>query len=415
MIDQFRKAVQSDNAFHYCTVLRADDAGDARPDGTLEPSIVAPATYAPNVNSKTGEGAGARINVLRLRDHVEIRTVLSSPGAQAHRFKRALREASDEDLDLPLPRVKVAGTATDPLTKVTSPWHLDVLDLPHGATDAYLRYTDQWKTFDPFEMAFTQLDLRDNVTKIYAHCPHMLLVGGWELPNAARQNCRVRSARRSMGSAWLPSTWRSFPTIGSSRWSGFGSRRNGPTPYKGRTIALPEKIVKELRKNSKTNTISRIGLGDIPASGFTSRIVIDYAVAKATISLAGLRQMRFKLGDKYDPAVDLAGRTAAAALGVLMNEVSAPRSGYYLRSGCSSPLHRRHAFGGHGRRKWRLSLGSPMRLMPWLSRVLFPEAVKEAEARGLRFSAPLEMTATKQLDEIVSQSTRGKGDEGEAA
>jgi hypothetical protein len=405
MLDQLHAAVRGENALHFSTILRADDAGDPRPDGSREPSIVAPATYAPNQGS--GQGGGPRINVVRCADRVEVRTVLSSVGAEAHRHKASLRAGLDEDPTLPFPRVNVAGVAS------AQEWALDILDLPHGASDAYLRYTTEWDEFDPFVMQLGQLDLRDDVSRLYERCVHMLLVGGWASYH--------RSAAR------LPRTLTAtidgvtiFP--GARSVSDHDARdevrmhikaqRTDPL-VKGEQIALPDSIAKNLKKSEKKN-VSRIGIGDIPAKGFSDRVLIDYAVAKFTISLAGIRHYRFPIDGKPDRERDLAGRTVITALGLVMHEL-AMRRGFFLRSGCSlvpenSTRVLITATGEHKPLPWDAD-GDSLET----ARTLYRASVEAAQQVGLRFSDPRTLHASDELNAIIAASSRLQAEEEEAA
>ncbi|TAM56387.1 hypothetical protein EPN52_14880 [bacterium] len=394
MLDELRNAVQEANALYFVTLLRADDAGARRPDDTTEPSIVAPATYAaiPGVPNS----GGPRVNRVRTHDRAEARTVLSSTGAEAHRHKLALRDALAEDPALPFPRVHVEG-AVDLKGKGRRPWALDILDLPHGGSDTYLRWTSEWSEFDPFVMGFGQLDLRDDATRIYQRCIHMLLVGGWASYYRAAARIPRTLSSSIEGITILPNDTADDPLVT------YKTQRSDPL-IKG-TIGLPEGMKPKKKDKDK---LSAEGLGDIPGKHPTSKVLIDYAVAKTTISFAGLRQIRFAENGGRSHERDLAGRTVAAALGLLMHEL-VQRHGYYLRSGCSLvPIlgkTSRVLVGADGRES-ALPWDQDARPRLTIARELYVAAVQAAEGTGLQFDPARTLHADRNLNDAVSHSTR---------
>jgi CRISPR-associated protein Csb1 len=417
LLELLSDAVRDANSIHFSVLLRADDAGGSRPDGTYEPSIVAPATYLKNKDS--AEGGGPRINVIAARDRTEVRTVLNSVGAEAHRLLSALK-AGIEDVAVPFPGLAVEGR-----TPSGEAWRLDGLDAPHRSSDAYFRLTTDWDKFDPWTMGVNQLDLRDDVTKLYQRSPHVLFTGGWN--SYKRVAARIPRALTSTidGITILPPNFevatnaRVRDSVRDSIIVNVKAQRTDPL-VKGHQIALPASLVsapkptgKKKPDDDKQINISTVGIGDIPASKFTGRVMIDYAIAKTTLSLAALRMYRFPKADgSLDIARDAAGRTVVAALFLLAYELASQR-GYFLRSGCSLVPNgpaTRVIIGADG--------GTPS--LPWdqegrsrveVARELYVAAVAAAANRGLVFDADRVLIATAELNEIVGLSTRLQGAE----
>jgi CRISPR-associated protein Csb1 len=186
---------------------------------------------------------------------------------------------------------------------------------------------------------------------------------------------------------------------------------------KGEQLPLPEalrkarneKKAKAADKEDKNN-ISAVGLGDILAKRFTGHVLVDYAIAKSTLSLAALRVYRFPIEGVRTPERDLAGRTVVAALALLTYELGWQR-GFFLRSGCSlvpyGP-HTRVIVGSDGvRRPLPGDVAGPSRIEA--ARNLYIAAVAAAAQHGLKFDDDRVLNANKSLNEVMAKSTRLEG------
>ena len=162
----------------------------------------------------------------------------------------------------------------------------------------------------------------------------------------------------------------------------------------------------EARKGAKKVRPSEINHSNITPPVEPLGVTCDHVEHRATITLAGLRRLRFGGG-----ARDAAGRALIAALGLLVL-AEQDANGYALRSRCDlvcdgdTPLERVHADGST----------APFELDRGEARALYREACAQAEAAGFRFRS-LTLEPQEKLVEIVRRSRQlaleGQGGESE--
>jgi CRISPR-associated protein Csb1 len=340
--------------------------------------------------------------------------LIDSVQSQANRLEEALRGAADEGLPLPCVTVDFSKADLAPLTRITS------LDAPHRVYDAILR--DSLLDGEPFMRSAQGRRLAaskpTDATALLELSPTALLFGAWhsqgeggglgakferrivseivgvgvpveEVTNARTGEVTTRSAGRRTGSRIDP----------------LGVLRKVEV-FKGPDVWSTE--AKEAGKGSKKVRPSEINHGNIAPSVQPLGVTFDHAEHRLTLSLAGLRRLRFGGG-----ARDRAGRALIAALGLVAVAEQDGR-GYALRSRCdlvrdgAAPLEIVDADG----------VPRPIALDRETARALYQEAYDHACAVGFSF-ASLTLEPQPKLIEIVRRSRElalagaGGGDDAE--
>lgn len=155
---------------------------------------------------------------------------------------------------------------------------------------------------------------------------------------------------------------------------------------------------------AKAGKPSTINHGNIAPTVEPLGVTCDHAEHRATITLAGMRRLRFGGGKR-----DAAGRALLVSLGLLALAEQDVR-GYSLRSRCNlvcegvAPLELVHADGST----------APVELGRAAARALYREAYAQAETAGFKFRS-LVLKPQDKLVEIVRRSRQlaleGKGGE----
>lgn len=344
--------------------------------------------------------------------------LIDSVQSQANRLEEALLAATEEEGDdgrVPLPCVTVdfKGTGLDPLERITS------LDAPHRVYDAILR--DSLLGDTPFMRSEEGRRLAAakpaDATALLELSPTALLFGAWhsqgeggglgaKFPRALVSEImgidtpvedvvfnqrtgekEVRTSGRRTGSRIDPlGILRKVEVFkGASDWS----------TNKGDTGKSAKKVrPSEINHSNVAPTVEPLG------------VTCEYAEHRATITLAGLRRMRFGSDVR-----DAAGRALIASLGLLALAEQDAR-GYALRSRCDlvcdggAPLELVHADGS----------SAPIELDRAAARALYRESYAQAEAAGFEFRS-LALKPQGKLVEIVRRSRQlaleGQGGEDE--
>ena len=377
-----------------------------------------PPTYPPE---RSGRNDSPRHVFERRRiDGEEVWCVLiDSVQSQANRLEEALLAAAEEEGDdgrVPLPYVTVdfTGAGLEPLERITS------LDAPHRVYDAILR--DSLLNGTPFMQSEEGHRLAAakpaDATALLELSPTALLFGAWhsqgeggglgakfpralvseimgidtpvkEVKNPRTGEEEARTAGRRTGSRIDP----------------LGILRKVEV-FKGASVSEWSTSQNEAGKGAKKVRPSEINHSNIAPTVQPLGVTCDHAEHRATITLAGLRRLRFGGGAK-----DAAGRALIASLGLLALAEQDAR-GYALRSRCdlvcekAAPLELVRADGSP----------ESLQLDRAAARALYREAYAHAEAAGFEFRS-LALKPQDKLVEIVRRSRdlalEGEGEDDE--
>ncbi|HMN94862.1 MAG TPA: type I-U CRISPR-associated RAMP protein Csb1/Cas7u [Phycisphaerales bacterium] len=282
--------------------------------------------------------------------------LLDSVQSQANRIEDALQQAIDAGA-LRIPVIEVdfgpfwpgegkpeALRLFDPVGRISS------LQAPHRIADAILR--DSLLDGAPFRAS--EIGRRigaaniANATPLYEHCPTALLLGMWDSTGpkgglgakferalvseivgidavlGVKSSSRIDPLAIQVKSAVL------YAAANSS-----GLHYTDDPAEAAKEKGKPKLLGKdgkpsEANHGNVTPSLSELGKdGEYLAGGVT----ISSAEQSIVISLAALRRLRFPIDGAFDPAVDAAGRTVLAALG-LCGAALAAEQGLDLRSRC---------------------------------------------------------------------------------
>ena len=407
-LQTLREAVGEDAAFR--RVRRLQPIGG-------QGDKIFPPTYPP-----ARRGAPPRHVFERRRlDGNEIWCVLiDSVQSQANRLEEALlaaAEENDEDKRMPLPFVTVdfGGAELKPLERITS------LDAPHRVYDAILR--DSLLNDTPFMQSEEGRRLATakpaDATGLLELSPTALLFGAWH--SQGEGGGLGAKFPRALVSEIMGIDTPVEEVVISSRTgeveSQTAGRRTGSRidplgilrkveVFKGVSVSDWSTDQGEAGKGAKKVRPSEINHSNIVPTVEPLGVTCDHAEHRATITLAGLRRLRFG-GDVRDAA----GRALIASLGLLALAEQDAR-GYALRSRCdlvcegAAPLELVHADGS----TTLLELDRPA------SHALYREAYTQAEEVGFRFRS-LTLKPQDKLVKIVRRSRQlaleGQGGESE--
>lgn len=346
--------------------------------------------------------------------------LIDSVQSQANRLEEALLAAAEEDNGdglVPLPYVTVdfGGMGLGPLERVTS------LDAPHRIYDAILR--DSTLNNIPFmeseEGRCLAAAKPANATALLELSPNALLFGSWHSQGEGG-GIGAKFSRALVSEIMGINT----PVENGSTDSRTGevevqtaARRTGSRidplgilrrvqVFKGMSVSNWNTDENAAGPEAKLVRPSEINHSNIAPTVEPLGVTCDYAEHRVTITLAGLRRLRFGGGER-----DITGRTLIAALGLLaMTEQDA--RGYALRSRCdlvcdgSASLELVHTDG----------LVDELNFDRTAARTLYRDAYANAEAAGFKFRS-LTLNPQNKLVEIIRQSLQlaleGEGGEGE--
>jgi CRISPR-associated protein Csb1 len=273
--------------------------------------------------------------------------LLDSVQSQANRMELALQEAVDAGrITIPLVVVdftdhdptgdleadEAAGRLIDKVGRITS------LQVPHRLADAILRDSQldglpfrrspRGKALDTVSAA--------NATPLFELCPTALLFGMWdshgpkgglgpkferaivsEIVGVAAQVGDLRRGVRRDPLEISRNVLVRTTDDGTLEEVGVDKRRGGVRPSERghSSVPFPEQRERKTEDN------------------YYDGVTIEYAVQTTTLSLICLRRLRFPLGGKTDPDVDVAARTVLAALGLAAATLAFDAGGD-LRSRC---------------------------------------------------------------------------------
>ncbi len=414
-LQTLREAVGEDAAFR--RVRRLQPVGG-------QGDKIFPPTYPPPPGSPRNTPPRHVFERRRMKDGEVWCVLIDSVQSQANRLEEALLAATEEEGDggrVPLPCVTVdfGGAGLEPLERITS------LDAPHRVYDAILR--DSLLNGVPFMQSEEGRRLAAaktaDATALLELSPTALLFGAWhsqgeggglgakfpralvsEIMGVATPVEEVAANSRTGGVEA-----RTFGRRTGSRIDPLGILRKVEV-FKGASASDwettdkndPGKGAKKIWKKVRPSEINH---SNIAPTVEPLGVTCDHVEHRATITLAGLRRLRFGGGER-----DAAGRALIASLGLLALAEQDAR-GYALRSRCdlvcdgAAPLELVHADGST----------APLELDRKAARALYREAYAQAKAAGFGFRS-LILKPQDKLVEIVRRSRQlaleGQGGEG---
>lgn len=326
--------------------------------------------------------------------------VLDTVQSQANRMEEALLRAWEGG------RIRIPVVATDfskaeglldPIGKVTS------LEAPHRIADAIFRDSDLNGSRFRSSNAARRLDLASpaNATPLYQLCPTALVFGIWD-STGPKGGLGVRFERvlvSEIVGIGLP------PLEQVRAHRSRGVRRDPLGVRRGVQVSGTRsdwKVADGKAKGAKPP--SEINHGNVPFESENAGVTVEYAEQTITLSLIGLRRLRFPIGGSAATTeTDAAGRTVLAALG-LCGAVLASENGLNLRSNC--------VLWPEDRMTWEL-LETPgqeprrFHLTGEEAIGLLNEAVDAAGKLGLAWlTEPLMLTPSPDLVELVRRSQK---------
>lgn len=264
--------------------------------------------------------------------------LLDSVQSQANRMELALLDAVEAgDLDLPLLEV----TFRD----VPKPLRVTSLEAPHRAADAIFR-DSLYREADGTQVDFRHssrgriLDTADlrNATGLFGLCPTALLFGLWD-STGPRGGLGAKFQRAIVSEMYGIQAVKGTKT--SSRIDPLQILLGAGPVYQaqdgGWTLdeASARRDKKGPMKVGKDGKPSEINHGNVTPTLAEGGFTLSRAFQTTVISLPALRRLRFPLGDDgvSQPAVNLAGRTVLACLGLYAASL-VREQGADLRSRC---------------------------------------------------------------------------------
>ncbi len=346
--------------------------------------------------------------------------LVDSVQSQANRLEEALlavveEEGGDGMVRLPYVSVDFRGAGLEPLERITS------LEAPHRVYDAILR--DSLFEGEPFMQSSEGRRLAAAkpaaATALLELSPTALLFGAWhsqgeggglgaKFPRALVSEIMAVDTPvdevvvdRRTGEVHARTAGRRT----GSRIDPLGILRKVEV-FKGASVSDWSTNQTAAGKKAKKVRPSEINHSNIAPTVVPLGVTCDHAEHRATITLAGLRRLRFGGSER-----DVAGRSLIASLGLLALAEQDAR-GYSLRSRCDlvcdgdAPLELVHADGST----------TALELNRASARALYREAYGEAEMAGFKFRS-LTLEPQEKLVEIVRRSRElaleGEGGEDE--
>jgi CRISPR-associated protein Csb1 len=357
----------------------------------------------------TFAGATYMIEKRRIPDHVEPVTcvVLDTVQSQANRMEAALQEGVDaEDISVPLLVVDfsafaptgdldadaAAGRFLDNVGRITS------LEVPHRLADAILRDSEWNGTLFRRSEKGRLLNVASpaNATPVFELGPTALIFGMWDSTGPkgglGAKFERVIVSEVVGVDASLDPTHRSR-----------GVRRDPLEASKGIAIVEEPDGAWHVAEGNVRGAAapSNINHGSVPLDSENAGVTVDYAEQTTTLSLIGLRRLKFPLAGGVSREANIAAQATLAAL-ALYASARAFEDGMDLRSRCvlwpEVPII------------WELlerpgSTPSRFMLGHHEARELLRHAIEEARHHGLPWhTEPVMLTPSAQLVDLVRRS-----------
>lgn len=330
--------------------------------------------------------------------------LLDSTGSQANRVEEALLDAV-EGGRIELPLVILETTANGQTVRLTT------LEMPHRSSDAYLRdaETEDGVPFDktPEGTELRRATLR-NATPVYRICPTALVLGTWD-SHRGHPEVSFKAAR-----IWVSELFGVAPQTGfrvGSRLDPLGMlgavvKKTGESQHEWAFVEPTEEAEQASAerwskvKVGENARLSTVGHGNVRPTVDRGGVVIASAHRAASLSLAGLRRLRFPINGDRSPDCDAAGRAVLAALALAGDRLAFGRADLSLRSGCDLVLlEERVELVERGGATTPLDLTTAQALS------LFQSAVARAEELGLVWrKEPLKLRPGKNLQHALEAS-----------
>ena len=333
---------------------------------------------------------------LRYANGEEVNCVLlDSVQSQANRMEVALLEEWESG-EAPLPVISVDFTGDLP-----KPFRVTSLEAPHRIADALLRDSEldgvMFRQSDTGKRLDT-LDAR-NATALFELCPTALIFGMWD-STGPRGGLGVKFQRALVSEIVGFHAKQGKKT--SSRIDPAQILRNAGPVYRTSDGSWTLEQSDTGQRNPRGVRPSEVNHGNIAPSIADGGFTISKAVQTTVLSLPALRRLRFPVGEGGpDPQIDLAARTALAALALFAASL-VREQGADLRSRCLL-----HATGpvvwelldGPGNEPWKFDFPAEQ------ARSVYQQAVDEARSIGLPWlESVLVLKPSRQLLDLVRQS-----------
>ena len=262
--------------------------------------------------------------------------VLDSAQSQSNRVEYAILDAIErEGFDYPDMRIEFPRPDNEPT--------YSVLQLSHRVYDATLRASILGgKLFPESAIGKAVYAARPaTATALFKHAPITPVLGGWDShsgggPLAAKFPRLLTSEIVGLDAQRVEISATKVDPMDIRK--GVAELVKSDNPARRFELKTPEPKGKDKagdgRSKEKPGVPSDYGFGSVPATAAPRAAVISGAIQTSSISLSGLRQLRFppNVGEP-DPDRDAAGRAVLAALG-LYGLLRQNASGYRLRSRC---------------------------------------------------------------------------------
>ncbi len=307
--------------------------------------------------------------------------LLDSVASQANRAEEALQDAIDDGV-IELPLLVLETTVHGRRIRITS------LELPHRSSDAYLRdsISAEGDPFDktPIGRGLRAAKLRD-ATAIYRWCPTALVYGTWD-SHRGRPELSFKAPRivESEVFGLAPKTGSQVGSRLDPLGMLGGRVKTGGEPGDWRLLAIEGETTHEevqgapKASGAEIERLSEQGHGNIAPSVAVGGVAVTSAHRRGSISLAGLRRLRFPIQGERSQDRDAAGRTVLAALALVGDRLAFGDPDVSLRSGCDLVVT-----SGGIQTVYRGGRSVPSELSRGDAVQLFRSAVLQAEEAGL--------------------------------
>lgn len=280
----------------------------------------------------------------------------------------------------------------------------------HRHADAWLRYATDTAGGAPLwaqqhnaaGALLAGLNSTDDASALFSYAPNSALFGFWMSTGVTRRHRQPRVYRSEIvGYGARP------------HYSG-ASKMDAVPSDKDTELSRAEFGMAAKKKQADSTRPSELGFGPVPGNAEVHGFVCERIAARAELSLAPLRAMRYG-DDEHEPARRRAASVALLVLGLAGDTLS--RQDTLLRSGCDLlPTSSRYGWRVQGQ-----SQPQPVTLPPeaseldWWSQQL-TRALEGCQRHGLSFAEPVQLVLSPPQQQVITdavQRQRGQLDTGE--